>query len=206
MTTDLAQILREQIEDLPFVERIAGLVRTQIMTEETDLGKKRKSFPVACDVSAEDCVKKGKYQDLVPNDKVKSVIYFEENGGSQFLEFVRGDYKYRSSLRLVGWLNLKKLGVTGCSYSANAVMQILSALPMKPFNALSKYTRVEITGVSEMEKSNAIFAKYTYDEGVSQYLMYPFDFFALNITLEYIVPRACISEMILNDPLNCPTV
>jgi hypothetical protein len=85
-------------------------------------------------------------------------------------------------------------------------MQIIHSLPNVPFNALDKYTRVTITGISELEKSSAIFSKYSYDEAVSQYLMYPFDFFALNITLEYVVPAACIETMIANDPLNCVTL
>lgn len=206
MTTDFAEALRDLIEPLPFIDRLAGMVRPVTISEETATGKRRKVFPVACGVSGKDCVTNGKYQDLVPDDAKKSVIYFEENGGTQFVGYQKKDFQFRSQLKLVGWLNLSKLGVDSCSWSSIAVLQILSKMPIGYFNLDNRYTRCQITGIAEAEKLPSIFSKYTYDEAVTQYLLFPYDYFALNITIEYIVPRSCINEIILASPINCPAV
>ena len=107
---------------------------------------------------------------------------------------------------MVGWLNLAKLGVTDCSWSAIAVLAIIAQLPDTYFNLNNVYTRCIITEISEAEKLPAIFSKYSYDEAVTQYLLHPFDYFALDITIDYVVPRACIDAIILNPAINCPVV
>lgn len=207
MTTDLAEALRELIEPLPFVDKISGLVKAVVISEDIDGVKKRKSFPVACNVAAKDCTNKSKLNDLCPDSSKKSVIYFEENGGAQLIGFEKGDFKYRANLRLVGWLNLSKLGVSSCSWSAIAVLHVMNVLPFGFFNITGKpYTRCKIEGISEVEKSASIFSKYTYDEAVNQYLLHPYDYFALNIVIEYVVPRSCIADLALADPINCPVL
>lgn len=207
MTTDFAEALRDLIEPLSFVDKLTGLVRAVVISEETEAGKKRKSFPVACNVSAADCTNTSNLKELCPDDSKKSVMYFEENGGSQLIGFEKGNFKYRAQLRLVGWLNLPKLGVTSCSWSAAAVLNIINVMPLDYFNITGKpYTRCKITGLNEVNKSAAIFSKYTYDEAVNQYLIYPLDYFALDITIEYVVPRNCIEALIPAEPINCPAV
>lgn len=200
MTNDIAEILRDKIETLPFVDRIAGLVKALTISEETDSGKKRKTFPVACNVSQADCMA-GAYQDLVPDSAKKSVIYFEEAGGTQMLGFDGPKMKFRSNLRLVGWLNLKKMGLTDCGWSSTAVLQIIRELSdyTQPSNHNNKFIHLKITGISEAEKSAAIFSRYTYDETVTQYLIYPYDYFALNISVEFFVNKNCIEDAEIPD-------
>lgn len=207
MTTDFAEALRLEISTLPFIDRLAGLVRPVTFKDEVKAGTfARKVFPVACGVSAKDCVTDGKYQDLVPDSAKKSVIYFEENGGAKVIAKEKNNLKYQATIRLVGWLNLPKLGVDNCSWSAVAVLGIISKLPDQYFNLNNLYTRCLITGISEAEKLPSIFSKYTYDETMTQYLLFPFDYFALDITIEFVVPRSCIEEIILASPINCPAV
>lgn len=207
MTGDFAEAIRIEIATLPFIDRLAGMVRPVTIKTEQQTGSFTKQiFPVACNVSAADCINQGKYQDLVPNDSKKSVIYFEENGGSVVIGKERNNFQFRAGIRIVGWLNLGKLGVTGCSWSSVAVLQILSKLPQGYFNLNNTYTKCRIASVFEAEKSPAIFSKYSYDESVIQYLLYPFDYFALNLTIEYVVPLACINALTLADPINCPAV
>lgn len=200
MNAQLANILKAQIEGLPFIERLGGLVRTLTISEDVEGTKKRKTFPIDCSVSADDCVR-GKYQDLIPNDAKRSVLYFEEIGPVQDIGRNRENYMFRSQLRLVGWLNLKKMGFTDCTWSGKAVLQILSRLPRKPFNS-GDLLRIKITSVAEVEKQAAnIFGKYTYDEAINQYLLYPFDYFALNISTDFEVNPACIDEIAMQDEL-----
>ena len=74
MNQAIANIIKESIEDLDFVDKIAGLVSTQYINIEGVT----KSYPVACCVP-DDC-KIGDYNDLAPDSKYKSVIYFEGRG------------------------------------------------------------------------------------------------------------------------------
>lgn len=208
MTNDFANLLDSYIAELPFADKHAGLVRTVTTREQAnDTKTKISSFPVACSASAVDCAAPGKLKELCPDSSKKSVIYCEENGGTTFLGFEHNNLKFRCNIRVVGWLNLNKLGITSCSWSAIAILNIIAALPAVPFNYIGKpYTRCKVVSISEAEKSAAIFSRYTYDEPVTQYLLYPYDYFALNISFEFTVPRSCISQLVLDNPINCPTL
>ena len=184
MNQAIASILKAYIEDLDFVEKIAGLV--QKVTFKID--GVEKSFPVACCVSVEDC-KNGAYNDLTPDSKYRSVIYFEDGGVS--LSKYESNWKYYTSrLRLVGWLNVKMIlgedcGET-CTYAAHAIADIIRHLPSHPQNvAPFDFVYPEIT--NEIVRSNSIFANYTYNELQTQYLMAPYDFFALDIQTNFAI-------------------
>ena len=197
MNAMIADILKTNIESLPFIDRLSGLVRTVSIKEESGRITRK---PIACDVSSDDCAR-GTYQDLVPNSSKLSIVYFEENGGVQPIGNEKNNYVFRSQLRMVGWLNLKKMGFTNCTWSGNAVLQILSRLPRNVFNS-GNFQKIKITAIAEAEKSaENIFGKYTYDETVNQYLLYPFDYFALNITTEFQVNPDCIEEMNMEEEL-----
>ena len=178
MNQAIANIIKESIEDLDFVDKIAGLVSTQYMNIEGVT----KSYPVACCVP--DTCKTGDYNDLAPDSKYKSVIYFEDGGVS----FVRaqGNFKYyQSRLRLVGWLNVKAIlgdecDASQCTYSSHAIMDIIRLLPEFPQN-IAPFTQVYMEVTSQAVRDKAIFSKYTYNELQTQYLMSPYDYFALDI-------------------------
>jgi len=55
----------------------------------------------------------------------------------------------------------------------------------------------------ELVKSAAIFSKYSYDEAVTQYLMYPFDYFALDITTDFLINKSCIIDWENETPIIC---
>lgn len=200
MTNDIADIIKSKIEGLPFVDRLAGLVKVLTISEETDLGKKRKSFPVACNVSASECNNISKLKDLTPDSSKRSVMYFEEFGGTVMTGTDRNYLLFRSSVRLVCWLNLKKMGLTDCGWSSTAVLSIMKELSSmtQPANYNNKYIQLQVKQINEAEKSPLIFSKYTYDEASNQYLIYPYDYFAINITVEFKINANCI------DPLEIP--
>jgi len=195
MNQTVANMIKEIIEDLSFVDKIAGLVSTQYMNITNESGVKvQKSYPVACDVTAEDC-KEGAYNDLAPDSKYKTVIYFEDEGLS-FKER-KGKFScYTSNLKLVCWINVALLygelcpdGVP-CTASAAIIRQILCALPEHPV-LISPYSNFYPVVTSQDIRSNSIFSKYTYNETQTQFLMYPFDYFALNIQTNFCVCMDC---------------
>ena len=204
MNQGIANILKGYIEYLSFVDKIAGLVSTQYMTMTDETGEKvTKSYPVACCVTAEDC-KEGAYNDLTPDSKYKTVIYFED-GGISFVS-AKGNFKYyKSRLRLVCWINVAKLNEDGCytdipcTASTNIIIEIIRAIPYFPAN-FPPLMQVRFEVVDQVIRSNSIFSKYTYNEKQVQYLMSPYDYFALDIDIDFAI---CIEGTDEYDPL-CP--
>lgn len=195
MNQAIADIIKSHIEGLDFVDKIAGLTRVltfDIVTKDSE-GKNvpvQKSFPVACCVTADDC-KDGAYNELMPNSQYKTVIYFEDMGVTA--GDIEGRYSYfTSNVRLVCWINAAKIlgdtckTGTACTLSAHLIAEIIRALPEfkqhhNPFNmVLSKVVSQEVS-------SPSIFSQYTYDEKHTQYLMYPYDYFALDIQTEFAI-------------------
>lgn len=197
MNSGIANYIVSLIDGLPFIDKIAGVV-TPITRKADDVTK---VFPVACGVQHRDCVA-GKYDDLVPNSKYKSIIYFEDNGVS--FGAIKGNRReFTSRLRLIGWLNLQKLGETDCMKSEAIILEILRSLPLFPVNH-NNYILLMVTLVSEAPKNKDIFSKYSYDEATMQYLMSPYDYFALDINMKWFMNLNCIDPYEPQPSIDCP--
>ena len=186
-------ILSPKIQTFDFVDRYAGIVRTINIAEgngtETGIVKR---YPLACNVTGVDCANVGVYQNLVPDDTKKSVIYWEmispmTNGGmTKTRDFYRK--KFKGTARLVVWLNLAKLGIDNCTDSI-LVLPILE----KEITTKGKITGGIYDGdllwIEPLrmvnQDINTIFGKYDYNK-LKNYYLYPFDFFAIDVqfTLE----------------------
>lgn len=191
MNQAIANIIKGYIDDLSFVDKIAGLVSTQYMTITDENGAKvTKSYPVACCVTADDC-KAGAYNDLTPNSQYKTVIYFED-GGVSLLESTGRFQKLRSRLRLVCWINVAKLNSdtcytdSPCTASTNIIIEILRNIPEFPVNH-TPFMQVKFDVINQVIRSNSIFSQYTYNEKQTQYLMSPYDYFALDIETTFAI-------------------
>lgn len=201
MNEKVASIIKTQIETLPFVDKIAGLVRPLRMEVKTGDTKAMKTYPVATDISSEQCIS-GHYKDLIPDAKYRSIIYFEDNGCT--LTYRNGRWVgFESRLLLVGWLNMAKL--FNCQTQTGSAQVILSILSQFPEFTISDdvYREFKIIAVSEQPKTNAIFGKYSYDEIKNQYLMYPYDYFALNIASTFKINLDCITEFQIDQCTKC---
>ncbi len=203
MNNAIAEIFNSYLLTLPFADRVAGTVRAVTLVTGTADKPIKKTIPVACNVSEPDCVT-GQYTDLVPNSKYKSIMYWEDNGVKINTANQTRDFNFTSSLRLIVWINLKKVGKTDCNVSALAVTNILNTIPTNYFNS-GIYTRIRAVVNSEIIKSPAIFSKYTYDEATTQYLMFPFDYFALDIDTTFTIPKSCIVDWENETPIICDT-
>ena len=191
MNQAIADIIRGHIDSLDFVDKIAGMVAPLTFEiRDKDNNMVVKTFPIACCVSADDC-KEGAYNELMPDSAYKTVIYFEDQG----VTFVKAESHwkyYQSTLRLVCWINVAKiLGddcSTGeaCTLAAHLIAEIIRALPGFPENH-SPFDHVysEVTG--QEIRNPGIFSAYTYDEKHTQYLMYPYDYFALTIQTNFAI-------------------
>lgn len=192
MNNKLANILRNQISDLIWIDKISGLVQTANVRIKSGENVSEKSYPISCSMTADACMKGG-YQDLCPNSKKKSVVYFEDRG----LTFERQEGNhlfYVSSLRLVCWLNLQliqgvgcKNDVIGCGTSGDYVLEVIKKFDYKPFDSGGLYG-IMVHPPNQVERSVDIFSKYTYNENATQFLLSPFEFFALDFETDFFIP------------------
>lgn len=192
MNHKIANIFKRHIDDLTWVDKIAGLVQTANIRQKEGDSYVNKSYPISCDITVDQCTS-GQYQDLAPDSKKKSVLYFED-GGVDFVERIGNRMKFRGSLRLVCWLNLREInrgtcdGDAGdCGISGDYVIDVIKTLPTSPISTVD-FVSIQVTNISQVERSVAIFSKYTYSEFATQYLMYPYDYFALDLNVDFIIP------------------
>lgn len=203
MNSAIAEIIRAPIATLPFIigGKSAGLVVPITVSELVDSKTVNKTFPVGCGVTQSECLGAGKLTELMPNSNYNSVSYFEDLGVNIVGE-ENHYFDFESRLKFVCWLNKKKLGTTSCSVSALAIGAILKVLPNPNFNS-TPFTRIIVTMVGQDIKSNAIFSKYTYNEQQTQYLMHPYDYFAITLKTTFRLPYQCIDEWVSGLPINC---
>jgi len=179
MNKEIAKILRDELTVLDWVDVAAGLVRT-VKTND------RMAFPVDVDVYPDG--DPATLSHLVPDDSRITILYFEDIG---FRTQREGRWvRCTSDLRLVCWINGKKVAYT----SAQAIKGVLRVL-----YGLGKFNRddfgsIVITSIVEEEKSSGIFSKYSYSEEQTQYLMHPNDYFAIRVSLEYLVAVDCFTN------------
>lgn len=206
MNKELAQQLNIRLGDLPFADKQAGLVQTVEFESERmggggeTVGKKYERFPVSVDIDYSQCATVRKERDLVPDGHLSGISYFEDFGITP-LPKTRNGFQYQSRLRFVCWMNRKKL--TGNDYS-NIVTQtmgyVIEQLTKAPFNA-GLFTRISINVMAIPPANKALFSSYTYDEAVTQYLMPPYEYFAIDFGVKFTVPYQCMPQLQLTPSL-----
>lgn len=182
------------IEGLPFADLVAGVVRiaARRVGEEGEL----QTFPIACNANADECDQNGTYMQLVPDDAKRSIIYFEDNGYFKSGQGLTGLPEYTAQVRLIGWLNLKELGQPACSSASQAVGAIIKALPASiPSTNDNAFFNVSISFNGEEKRGDNLFSQYTYDMPRTQYLMYPFDCFGINLELKFTLNKKCLPDV-----------
>src|SRR3954468_10611581 len=130
MTEDIGDIIISKIEPLPFIDKKASIVRT---LEQIDAGKK-KTFPASIRQTLEEG-ENGRYMDLCPDSSKKSVLFLDDRSGTRLQKKEGKRLYFTTSLTLLCWLNLPKLGVEGTTYSSAAIAAIISKFPASPFTS-----------------------------------------------------------------------
>lgn len=203
MNGAIADIILSKISSLSFIDKTAGVVRPlvkiDVMENEDGTGTViRKIFPVACNVTAAQCEEQELYTDLVPDSKYRSIIYFED-GGSTYVGRNGETLNFVSKLRLVCWYNLQHFDTAQCSIDGQLIASIIGALPHNFFND-GDYQRLLLTVASVPTKQSGIFSFYSYSEETNQYLLYPYDYFAIDFNVSFAINKNCISTIQLKTP------
>jgi hypothetical protein len=213
MNTVIASYLKDRIlEGITWADLVVGMVKTLTFQQPVENGQAvKKAIPISCDleVSQRDCIA-NKQHHVVPDSKLKALIYFEDSGAVPAGKTPRG-LAYTATIKLVCWMNLPKLGHSSCSVSALAMTQLIEVLDgigkTTSVNLFADYgvpiNSVKVTEISIDPKSASIFSKYTYDETKTQYLMYPYDYFSLTLKVSFEIPKGCIGDW-TNPEIPCP--
>lgn len=214
MTTEIGNILKSYLEPLrvggtgsnQFIDKLAGVVKS-VTQSDLDGNNNRisKTFPVACGTSFADCNNTSIYTDLIPNSELGCIAYFEDLGVRLISE--EGNKRnWKASYRLVSWLNQKKLGYDDCSITGQVVNTMIEQFPKKYFNVTGTiYQKCSVEVLGQDPKSLNPFAKYTYDEDKTQYLMHPFDYFSIQIDFNYTVDSRCLTSFTKQTETTCNT-
>jgi hypothetical protein len=196
MNASVANLILSRIEaaDFAFLDKYAGLTRA-ITDGRLD---KPVTIPVSCTVNDPLACDSSTLADLLPDPKYRSVLFFE--GDTVPRKIVRRAIgtSYESRLRLIVWLNCEKLG-GACNCGDVPLMQLIDLLNKRipdssPFNRI--VVSVEGGGPT---RGSEVFGKYTLDNKATQFLHYPFDYFALDITVSFMLIPGCSPESIAED-------
>jgi hypothetical protein len=198
----IGNIVINKLSDLPFVDKYAGAVRVASYAVKDGNQTLTKKFPVDCKTTETECQNKSRYFDLCPDSKKRSVMYLEDTGirpGEK-----KGNYQhFTASYDLVCWLNMPLLGFSDCSYSGIAIAGILQRIGSGPAFNSPPYQLIDIQFAGQKSKMNNPFLKYSYDETVNQFLLYPYDYFVLALQVNFRIDLRCITAAQLNPPIDC---
>ena len=207
--------LSEKIKPLPFVERYGGLVRRAerlIDTSDNDTpNMTRQSFPVSCNISDKECWDNERYNDLAPNSNYSSVFYIEQllplsNSGFNKQKYAKFTVNtWQSQLKLVGWLNMPRLGYSDCSISPAVIQHVLKAIDTNKFGSLptsNDGVRVSIRPQQILTHDQRIFQGYTYQDR-TDLLFEPYDAFAIIIDIQLHIQSGCLPDFDVLDDISC---
>ena len=203
MNAKLANILKTIfIETQNWKDISAGLVKDYEMTKSYPSrdGKKivvKKRFPISCELSQVEC-QKGDYTILTPDSKKRAITYFEDLGTTPTGRNGGHEFSMISNIRLVCWLNMNMFGYNECSISNRLIISIMDQIPENYYN-YNGFDQLKIELVRIVPKNAGIFSRYTYDEPITQYLLKPYDYFAIDFRASYKINSGCFDAIVLGD-------
>lgn len=208
MNSTIANVILARIEaaNLPWIDKVSGLTRAISFTKGTNAGK---TWPIACTVNDPLSCEDTTIGELIPNENYNSVLFFEGDAYPSSSPIVGAGRvigkKFTSRLRVVVWLNCSRLG-GDCGCGDLASLNLISAIEALP----RKYESGPLMDIHHTvigggpARGRDIFSRYTFDEARSQYLHFPFDFFALDIETTYRIIPGC-EDQVEPENVNCWT-
>jgi hypothetical protein len=195
MVKELAEILGMKLAPLPFIQVLAGLAQVVTQTDNDGAGGMVVSrYPVSYNTNIPSNAEYTPERALIPDSSKASIVYFEDFGGTQGTN--RGRFQtFTQRLRLVMWYNKEILFSSAEQYKhSNAVFmaKIIETLTKDRMFNYEVFKRVNISVASIPPLDAGIFGRYSYDETTRQYLRPPFDFFAIDLAINFEIDGECI--------------
>ena len=204
-------LLTTDIEALGWVERYGRLTTPVRIIDHQDRETEEQTFvifPVSCNVTAADCLETDtRYYPLVPDSTKKSIAYWEQQGGFSFTNENDGFLTGSAVARFVAWLNISELGKTDCTITADIIGPLLNTLDVTktPTSGVFTNGQIKFKVIEQVEKSADIFSAYTYDNQETGYLLFPYDYFALDVEISLKIDKNCFSAFTTESAITCQT-
>ena len=131
MITQVAEVLRSQIADLPFIDQLGGLTKPLTLPVKIEGGTEEKILPVEVNTLTDPCKQDGKVT-YMPNTSKISVIWFEDQGTTTENEDTHY-YYLETTLRMMCWFNLPLINADYTDGSL-LVLSLLEAIPERIAN------------------------------------------------------------------------
>jgi len=205
MIYKIAELLRNEISGLNFVEVAAGLakphiIRNNITDPESETGEMLDSIvPMAYNDLGLIC-ESGDLYALMPNTKKMSIVWWEDNG----VELVKEDTYYyysRASLMCVGWWNLPLID-QAMTDAGRLVANIIAEVPEKLAN-VDYLSQIRVAFAGEEVSGASVVDKYTFNEAENQFATFPYAVTGINFTVDFAFGKNCVDAVVLNPSL-CP--
>lgn len=208
MNKYVSLVLMTRLLDLPYIDKYGGVVQViqkLIPTDGEKVVVKRIPISAVHEAPANCNLTEATNIHFLPESKLKGMLYFED-GGSVIDGTKRhtGLTFWRSRLRLVVWLNQKLIKETfDIELASQAMNEMITLLCLPPANIeVLKNFSVKVASVPPA--TSAIFSDYDYNEKETQFLMPPFDFFAIDLDVFFGIPKGCVVPVTLAENLpNC---
>lgn len=184
--------LQQKLQTLPFLDLVGGIARQQKINVDGVV----KTLPATPDPDNPDA-----YLWLTPNSERAGIAYFELLQSRPAEPISGGRYKYSAAVRCVVWLNTARLAPKGVAAQALATVasHLQGTYPDAP-----PVVGIRVWPIGEAPRGPELFAKYTYDEAENQFLMLPFDYFAFDFEVTFVVVSDCVvGNIIKTDASPC---
>lgn len=196
MISEVLNILSPKLIELCWVENYAGL--TRLVNKKVKNGYQ--TFPIICDLD-KDCWSNGIYKNLVPNDKYKSTVYWEQISSIKQEEFNKRLIRLSVDLRLVSWFNLNRLG-KHCSFSCEAYEDLLRVL-LGRHNGDGKNIGINISNLNLDDQDttvNKVFGRYSYDRNI---FIHPYEAMSVTMSLSFVISKSCLKPATCENEIPC---
>lgn len=188
---------------LLFIDKIAGIVVVGEKVQPTDIEDAFAvtKFPISQDVDYNECMNSGCYKDLVPNSKLKGILYFEDYGTKPTPK--KGSYhNYLSSLRLVCWINNKLIQGDNCKTIRHHLITLIrTELESKGYFNAGGFQKIRVSADNIIENDVKLFQRYTYPIDSVKFLMHPYEAFGIDLKVEYSISENCFDELEITEEL-----
>lgn len=205
MIAKIAELLRDEISSLNFVEIAAGLAKPHtVRVNNTDADADEPSMidkiiPMAYNDLGLTC-EEGDLYALVPNTKKKSIVWWEDNG-IEMNEEQTYYYQCTASLMCVCWFNLPLINQYLTEPSV-LIANIIAALPSRLTN-VDYLSQIRVAFTGEVVSGAEVLSRYNFDEAENQFSTFPYAVAGINVSVDFAFGKNCVDCLSIL-PSTCP--
>lgn len=196
MISQLIDQLKTDLALKPWAGMVAGIALPQ---HYTNTDKKVEKIPVACRPDAAVC-NEGSLASLIPDVNQKSIIFFEDLGSSNNGGMGRVD-RIESNVKLICWVNWKKLGESDCSPD-NIMQEVIGTFANYRGN-IGQFLNVNVKLDSIAPSTYDIWNRYSFKSGRRAYMMAPYTAFAVTFKITFLMRSGCYTALIPSAEIEC---